>query len=160
MSALKKIMNDEIQKYQGRIYYLDIRSNSRSAKAPAYAGLKPRIAPANWIKTTKDYDHFSFELHHVIKFTQYEKNKQWYKNQGLEMCLILIPKIMHQHLENPIYELPENIFYEKYQIHKHELLFTKKDYDCGNFPKILKQGSMELSFDDIDLSCFSEVYCG
>ena len=146
MPALKKVMNDEIQKYQGRIYYLDMRSN----------GLKPVIEFANWIKTIKDYDHFSFELHHVIKFTQYEKNRQWYKNQGLEMCLILIPKIMHQHLENPIYELPENIFYEKYQIHKHELLFTKKDYDCGNFPKILKQAGTELSFDDIDLSCFTD----
>ena len=54
MSALKKIMNDEIQKYQDRIYYLDMRSN----------GLRPRVEPANWIKTTKDYDHFSFELHH------------------------------------------------------------------------------------------------
>ena len=67
MTALKKIMNDEIQKYQGRIYYLDIRKD-------IYGNLKsPRIERADWIENTQCYDHCSFELHHIIKFTQFEK---------------------------------------------------------------------------------------
>lgn len=150
MAGLKKIMNEEIKKYQGYIYYLDMRSN----------GLKPRIESADWIIDTSCYDHFSFELHHVIKFTHYEQNKQWYQERGLNMCLILIPKVMHQHLENPVYELPDDIFFRKYSIHKYELLFIKKEYEKGNYPAILTKGSNKISFDDIDLSCFDEVLCG
>lgn len=150
MSALKKIMNDEIKKYQGRIYYLNIREN----------GLKPTIEPAEWIVDTSCYDHFSFELHHVIKFTHYEQNKNWYQEHDLNMCLILLPKVMHQHLENPVYELPADVFFKKYGIQKYELLFNKKDYMCGNFPAILKRSSTQISFDDVDLSCFDEVCCG
>jgi len=146
MSALKKIMNEEIKKYQGRIYYLDMRSN----------GLRPSIEPADWIFDTSCYDHFSFELHHVIKFTQFEKNKKWFTEQGLNMCLILIPKVLHQHLENPVYELPEEVFYNKYGIHKYELLFDKAEYDRWNYPAILTKGSTEISFDDVDLSCFAD----
>lgn len=145
MSALKKIMNDEIKKYHGRIYYLDQSS------------LHPKISPAEWIVDKTCYDHYSFELHHVIKFTHFEQNKNWYQERGLNMCLILIPKVMHQHLENPIYELSDEVFFEKYQIHKYELLFSKKDYDCGNFPVILENGSTNISFDDLDLSCFDGV---
>lgn len=79
MSALNKIMNNEIKKYQGRIYYLDIQKD-------IYGNLKrPRIEQAVWIFDTICYDHYSFELHHVIKFTHYEKNKDWYKNHGLEI---------------------------------------------------------------------------
>lgn len=144
MSALKKVMNDEIKKYQGRIYYLNIRSE----------GLKPNIEPAEWIFDTSCYDHFSFELHHVIKFTHYELNKQWYQKHGLEMCLILIPKIIHQHLENPIYELPDDIFFKKYGIHKHELLFIKSEYDKGNFPEILTKPTVnEIEYD----GCFDSL---
>lgn len=147
MAGLKKIMNEEIKKYQGYIYYLDMRSN----------GLKPSIEPAEWIVDTSCYDHFSFELHHVIKFTHYEQNKQWYQERGLNMCLILIPKVMHQHLENPVYELSDDDFYKKYGIHKFELLFRKIDYLKGWYPAILTKGSNEISFDDIDLSCFEGV---
>lgn len=144
MSALKKIMNEEIKKYQGRIYYLDVRFGM------------PSIEPANWIFDTSCYDHFSFELHHVIKFTQFEKNKKWFTERGLNMCLILIPKVLHQHLENPVYELPEEVFYNKYGIHKYKLLFNKTEYDKGNYPAILTKDSTEISFEDVDLSFFAD----
>lgn len=151
MSALKKIMNDEIKKYQGRIYYLDIQKDIYGNKK------KPRIEKATWIFDTSCYDHFSFELHHVIKYTHYEHNKFWYKNHGLEMCLILIPKIMHQHLENPIYELSDEDFYNKYLIHKYELVFDKKEFDKGNFPAILtKPTEDEIEYD----GCFDSLYEG
>ncbi len=150
MSALKKIMNEEIQKYQGRIYYLELNQD-------IYGNQKtPAIKPADWIENTKCYDHCSFELHHVIKFTNFEKNKNWYIERGLNMCLILIPKIMHQHLENPMYELTDEEFYNKYLIHKYELLFIKSEYDKGNYPAILTKVSNLISFDDVDLSCFAD----
>lgn len=148
MSALKKVMNDEISKYQGRIYYLDIRYDR-------YRNLiKPHISEANWIYNTKCYDHFSFELHHVIKFTQYERNKAWFEQQGLKMCLILIPKIMHQHLENPEYKLSDEKFYKKYLIERYELLFSKKQFESGKYPQILSKAT----FDEIEYDgCFDAV---
>ena len=137
-------MNNEIKKYQGRIYYFDTDVK--------------KILPAEWIFSTADYDHFSFELHHVIKFSQYEREKQCFRSRGLEMCLVLIPKVMHQHLENPLYELPDNIFYEKYGIHKYELLFNKKDFERGNIPEILSHPNTSANFEDVDISCFDNIY--
>lgn len=144
MRTVRKIMNNEIKKYQGRIYYFDTDVK--------------KILPAEWIFSTADYDHFSFELHHVIKFSQYEREKQWFRSRGLEMCLVLIPKVMHQHLENPLYELPDNIFYEKYGIHKYELLFNKKDFVRGNIPEILSHPNTSANFEDVDISCFDNIY--
>lgn len=142
MSVLKKIMNNEIKKYQGKIYYLDIQKDF-------YGNLKkPRIEQATWINNTTCYDHYSFELHHVIKFTNYEHNKKWYQEHGLEMFLILIPKVMHQHLENPIHALSDEDFYNKYLIHKYELLFIKSEFDNGNFPEILTKPTLnEIEYD-------------
>ena len=148
MSALVKIMNDEIKKYQGRIYYLDIQKD-------VFGNLKrPSIEQATWIFDTTCYDHCSFELHHVIKFTQYEKNQEWFKKQGLENCLILIPKVLHQHLENPEYKLSNEQFYDKYLINRYELLFIKSEYDNGNYPEILSKPTRnEIEYD----GCFDEM---
>ena len=144
MQTVRKIMNNEIKKYQGRIYYFDTDVK--------------KILPAEWIFSTADYDHFSFELHHVIKFSQYEREKQWFRSRGLEMCLVLIPKVMHQHLENPVYGLPDHIFFEKYGVAKFDLLFDNKDFAKGFFPKILRCENMIVNFDDVDISCFDNIY--
>lgn len=144
MQTVRKIMNNEIKKYQGRIYYFDTDVK--------------KILPAEWIFSTADYDHFSFELHHVIKFSKYEREKQWFRSRGLEMCLVLIPKVMHQHLENPVYGLPDHIFFEKYGVAKFDLLFDNKDFAKGFFPKILRCENMIVNFDDVDISCFDNIY--
>ena len=68
------------------------------------------------------------------------------------MCLILIPKIMHQHLENPIYELSDEDFYKKYKIHKYELLFIKDEFYKGNFPTILTK-SIEFEYEELEGVC-------
>lgn len=149
MSRLVKIMNSEIKKYQGRIYYLEERFD-------AYGNKKtPSIEPADWIVDTSCYDHCSFELHHVIKFTQFEQNKVWFKERGLENCLILIRKKMHQHLENPIHELPNELFYDIYKINKWELVFDKAEFFNGNYPKELSRPTQsELEYD----GCFDSLY--
>jgi hypothetical protein len=148
MSALVKIMNDEIKKYQGRIYYLDIQKD-------IYGNyLKPQIEKATWIYDTSCYNHYSFELHHIIKFTPYERNKEWFKEHGLENCLILIPKVLHQHLENPEYKLSNEQFYNKYLINRYELLFIKSEYDKGNYPEILSNPTQnEIEYD----GCFDSI---
>lgn len=148
MARLTKIMNSEIKKYQGRIYYLEERSDY-------YGNQKaPKIQLADWIFDTSCYDHCSFELHHMIKFTHYEQNKQWYQKRGLENCLILIRKKMHTHLENPIHGLSDEEFYSVYKIHKWELLFIKDNYFASKFPKELSQKTQnEIEYD----GCFDSL---
>ena len=144
---MKKIMNEEIKKYQGRIYYLnqdkDIYGND----------VTPTIQEAHWINSTADYDHCSFELHHMIKFTHYEQNQKLYKNLNLKNCLILIPKVLHQHLENPIYELSEEDFLKKYKIEKWKLLFNIDSFNTGKFPKELSKQNTDEITDDGCFDC-------
>jgi len=146
MARLTKIMNTEIKKYQGRIYYLEERFDQ-------YGNIKTlSIEPATWIFDTTCYDHCFFELHHMVKFTHYEQNKKWYQERGLENCLILIRKKIHQHLENPIHELPNEVFYNTYKINKWKLVFNKDDYFKGLFPKELSSKT-EFEYD----GCFDDI---
>lgn len=149
MARLTKIMNSEIKKYQGRIYYLEEHFD-------LFGNIKaPKVEPADWIVDTTCYDHCSFELHHMIKFTHYEQNQKWYQERGLENCLILIRKKMHQHLENPIHELPNEVFYNTYKINKWELVFDKAEFFNGNYPKELSKSTQsELEYD----GCFDSLY--
>jgi hypothetical protein len=136
----QKIMNREIAKYQGRIYFLHDDGT---------------LEKVNNVFSTADYNHFKYECHHVIKYTDYERNKSWYEKQGLEMCLIIMHRITHQHLENPAFELPDDLFFSRYRIHKSDLLFNRRDYKLYNdYPRILKeQTADELEYD----GCFDEV---
>lgn len=81
------------------------------------------------ITSVRDYNHFDYELHHFIKFTDYSKNRKWYEDRGIRQKLILMRKKTHQHLENPVYFLDEESFKELYHISKSELLFDKKNYN-------------------------------
>lgn len=74
------------------------------------------------------YNHYSMQLHHYIKAQDYKRNMKWYKENGIEEKLILMPSIMHEHLESPIYGLPDDVFYRKYKISKDLLLFNKKKW--------------------------------
>lgn len=74
------------------------------------------------------YNHQSMQLHHYIKAQDYKRNKKWYDENGLEEKLILMPIIMHEHLESPIYGLSDELFYRKYRIEREKLLFNKKQW--------------------------------
>lgn len=87
-----------------------------------------RIKPAPEITDITSYDHFWWQLHHYIKAQSYKRNKKWYDNNGIEEKLILMPVLMHQHLEDPIYGLDEVGFYKRWGIRKELLLFNKKKW--------------------------------
>lgn len=94
------------------------------------------------IKTKEDYTHGLYDLHHFIKDQDYQRNKDWYIKNGIKQKLILLPRQMHIHLENPIYALSKKQFFEKYKIKKEELLFNKKEW-------IDFQVRKELNYDEI-----------
>lgn len=107
--AIKKDMQKEINKYQGYIFYYEMSTG--------------KIYPATWIKTLDDYNHLEFDLHHVVPFTDWEKNTKNVRSIIQHNALILIAKVMHQHLENPIYKLNKVEFERLYGINPDVILY-------------------------------------
>lgn len=87
-----------------------------------------RLLPAPEIVDVCSYDHFWYQLHHYIKAQSYKSRMQWYIDNGIEQKLILMPTIMHEHLESPVYGLSDEDFYRRYGIKKDLLLFNKKKW--------------------------------
>lgn len=159
------LMNNEIKEHINHIYYLEERFDFAGNK------LTPHIDRAYWINSTKDYDHSSFELHHVVPYTDWKLNTKNVQKLVEHQALILLPKVMHQHLENPIYRLSKADFERVYKINPDKILFdvnSKVERTCnlfydshiagGNYspyPEILS--TAPISFEDVDLSCFDEV---
>lgn len=87
-----------------------------------------QLRPRPDIQSIYDYNHYKFDLHHFIKAQSYKRNREWYETNGIQEILILLPKIIHEHLESPIYGLDEELFFKKYHIRKDKLLFNKKNW--------------------------------
>lgn len=156
------LMNNEIKKYANDIYYCELRYDS------AGNVLTPHIGRADWINSTKDYDHCSFELHHVVPYTDWERNTKNVREIVGKNALILLEKRMHQHLENPIYRLSKKDFERVYGINPDVILFdvnsrlerTQDLFYISNhilmgadkLPSRVLISEAPISFDDIDLS--------
>ena len=110
MGTVNKSMNEDIQEFGVIEVYFN------------------RLRPRPDIQSIYDYDHFWYNLHHYIKAQDYKRNREWYERNGIKQVLILMRRQMHEHLENPIYELPEDVFFKKYHISKEKLLFNKKKW--------------------------------
>ena len=95
---------------------------------PVYKVYQNRIVPAPEIQSKDDYTHWYSDLHHFIKARSYKQNRAWYEEHGIEQKLILMPRVMHTHLENPVYQLTDEKFYNLYHIRKDVLLFNKKKW--------------------------------
>ena len=149
---MRKDMQKEIHKYQGFIYYFDTESKT--------------LCKADWIQSTADYDHYSFELHHFVPFTDWEKNTKNVRSK-VSNKLILLPKVMHQHLENPIYKLSQSDFECVYGIHPNKILYdinsnADRLYNSPSLshsiPSEATSNASEISLlSDEDLSCFDDI---
>lgn len=145
---LKKDMQKEIRKYEGCIYYFDIDSK--------------QLLPAEWIINLDSYNHFECELHHYVPFTDWERNTKNVRELAKNNRLILLPKIMHQHLENPLYKLPDKDFERIYGIDPKTLLFDvnrrtdnleQSLHESGELNIVLRITD-SLFLTEEDLSCF------
>lgn len=135
---LKKDMQKEINKYQGSIYIYYKNTNT--------------ILSANWIKSLSDYNHYAYELHHVVPYTDWENNTKKVQSKT-KNALILLPRIMHQHLENPLYKLSKEKFQEIYGINPDAILYdvnSKLERTCELF--FTQQIDEELE----DFDCFAD----
>lgn len=110
MGTVNKTMNEDIQEFGVVEVYFN------------------RLRPRPDIQSIYDYDHFWYNLHHYIKAQDYKRNREWYEHNGIKQVLILMRRQMHEHLEYPIYELSEDVFFKKYHISKDKLLFNKKKW--------------------------------
>lgn len=106
----KHDMNKDIQEFD--IYVL-----TRSGK----------LKQIFWLKSTNDYNHYLFNLHHFIEKQHYRDNEQWYKERGIKQKLILLPVIIHEQLHGiAIKNLSDEEFKARYKISKWALLFNRK----------------------------------
>lgn len=151
---LKKDMAKEIKKYQGRIFYYDEATKE--------------ILPANWIQSLDDYNHYECELHHVVPYTDWELNTKNVREIVGENALILLRRIMHHHLENPIHRLTKEEFESVYGIHPDLILYDINSKVERTYPSIFLKnpipGRQPLAMPgvflltDEDLSCFDDIY--
>ncbi len=96
-------------------------------KYPIYTVIKGKLIKLNNIKSTADYNHYSHNLHHFIPGQQYEKNKSWFKERGVEQKLLLIPIAMHEHIHNQgVFILSDDDFEVCYKISRWDLIFNRK----------------------------------
>lgn len=106
----KHDMNKDIQEFD--IYVLN-----RSGK----------LKQIHWIKSTNDYNHYYFNLHHFIEKQHYRDNEQWYKDRGIKQKLILLPVFIHEQVHGiAIKNLSDKEFKSRYNIDKWDLLFNRK----------------------------------
>lgn len=104
-----KNMNEEIRKY------------------PIYILKKGKLEPYHYIKSTNDYNHYEYNLHHFIEFKHYSKNEQWFKDRGIEQKLILLPISIHEQVHHQaIKNLSDSEFEKAYKISRWKLVFNKK----------------------------------
>ena len=98
-----------------------------------------RLRPRPDIQSIYDYNHYLFDLHHYIKAQEYKRNREWFEIYGIQEKLILLPKVIHQHLEYPDYMLDEMEFFKKYHIRKDLLLFNKKRWIHQEVVRIMEK---------------------
>lgn len=107
-------MNDDIKKYP--IYVLN--------------GGELRLTKS--IKSTADYNHSTFHLHHFIPKGSYKRNKQWYDKHEIKQKLILLPIQMHEQVHNQaVKNLEDDDFYGWYKIDRWDLIFNRKYSSYG-----------------------------
>lgn len=112
----KKIMNVEIGKYD--VFVLNILG---------------QLIPAPWIKSTADYDHSQYELHHYIAYSHYERNKEWYEERGIKQKLILVRKKTHEQLHfQAVRNMTDEEFEKAYKISRWNLVFNRKHTEVCN----------------------------
>lgn len=105
----KRKMNEDIKNFD--VYFLDITTG--------------RLIKTTQIKSTDDYNHYMFHLHHYIK--DYEKNKKWYDERGIKQKLILMPIIVHEYVHNQgIKAISDEEFKARFKISKWDLIFNRK----------------------------------
>lgn len=86
-----------------------------------------QLVEIDWIKSTDDYNHYYYNLHHFIKKEHYRKNRQWYEERGIKQKLILLPIFIHEQLHNQAIKiLSDEDFFARLKIEKSELLFSRK----------------------------------
>lgn len=108
-NQMKYLMNDEIKKYP--IYLL----NKNGQLVRIYS-----------IKSTDDYNHFLLHLHHYIKHQDYEKNKNWYVENGIQQKLILLRIPIHEQLHSiAVKNLSDKTFANQFKIDRKELIYIR-----------------------------------
>lgn len=104
-------MAKELEKYRDSVYILTKLGELKKV----------------YINSLEDYNHSACELHHFIPYSAYAGNENWYKERGIKQKLILVSKVLHEHIHNQgIRQLTDIEFEKRYKISRWKLLFNRK----------------------------------
>lgn len=93
---------------------------------PIYIFKDGLLLPTKQITSTKDYNHYTHNLHHYIKKAVYDKNKEWFEERGIKQKLILVEIPLHEQLHyQAIHNLSDEEFKNKYKISRDILIYRK-----------------------------------
>lgn len=95
--------------------------NTDIKKYPIFILVKGRLIQTDKIKSTKDYNHLFYELHHFIPQTLRKNKPEEYKKIEHLQKLILLEKDIHRSLPNYTPERCKTVT----GINKEELLYRR-----------------------------------
>ena len=108
---IKKNMKKELELYKDSVFFLNELGELKKI----------------YIDSLDDYDHSMYELHHFIQFQAYKQDPEWYEQRGIKQKLILVSKILHEHIEHRGTKvLTDAEFETKYKISRWKLIFNKR----------------------------------
>ena len=100
--------------------------NNDIKQFPIYKLLNGKLIKILWIKSTDDYNHYEFELHHFIPQSIRKNNPELYERIVHLQKLILLPKDVHHSIHaGKGYRGLENW----------ELLFNRKQWRSGVYER-------------------------
>lgn len=103
--------------------------NDDIVKYPRFIVYKNQFYPANWIKSTEDYNHFVYQLNHFIRKSVRKNSPEFYKRVEHLQKLILMPAQMNYDLET----MGEAGFLKKWGMNKNDLVFSRLKWREGYY---------------------------
>ena len=110
----------------------NIPMNEDIKKYPVFALYNNEIIPAPWITNTNCYDHNIWELHHFVRQEVRKNSLDFYKRVEHLQKLILVPKQLHDELE----DMGADTFAKRHpelKYSKHDLVFNRLKWREGYY---------------------------
>jgi len=99
--------------------------NDDLAKYPKFILVKNKgLIPADYIKTTNDYNHYEIQAHHFIEKTIRKNDPEFYERvEYLQKIIFVPPKVNYE-----IATLSDKRFFDEWGIDKSQVLFNRKKW--------------------------------
>lgn len=103
--------------------------NDDLAQYPVFLVYNKEIMPADYIKTTNDYNHYVYEANHFVRQSVRKNSLDFYKRVEHLQKMIIMPKEMNKDLET----MGADGFFKKWGMNKDDLVFSRLKWREGYY---------------------------